>query len=449
MMREPLASAESKSWLYHPEFRSEWEHRPLYSMAQWVNGLAFRDIQFSPTGRPVIKIAEMKGGISGQTKFTEQTFTESVHVKPGDMLFSWSGQPETSIDVFWWRGRDGWLNQHSFRVTPGEGVDRAFFYYLLRYLKPNFIGIARNKQTTGLGHVTKRDLERIQAAQPPLPEQVAIASILGALDDKIELNARMNRTLEAMARAIFKSWFVDFDPVRAKMEGSKPSGMDDATAALFPDSFEDSELGPIPKGWSVRSLFDCIDLIGGGTPSTKTPEYWDGDIPWFSVVDAPDPSDVWVIDTEKHITEEGLGNSSTRLLPKGTTIVSARGTVGKCALTALPMAMNQSCYGVRGAEGHGDYYTYFTLRDSIADLQQNTHGSVFDTITRDTFQSIGIVDSSSILREHFENAVSPIMAMLLSNCLESRTLAETRDVLLPKLMSGDISVPQAAEVEAL
>ncbi len=214
MATDGSAAANDKGWLYHPDYPDHWERCPLYSLAQWVNGLAFRDIQFSPTGKPVIKIAEIKGGISGQTKFTQQTFDESVRVRPGDLLFSWSGQPETSIDAFWWRGPEGWLNQHVFRVTPADGIDPTFFYYLLRYLKPNFVGIARNKQTTGLGHVTKRDLENIEAAYPELSEQRAIARILGALDDKIELNRRMSETLEAMARALFKSWFIDFDPVR-------------------------------------------------------------------------------------------------------------------------------------------------------------------------------------------------------------------------------------------
>ncbi len=233
MVDETFTSAWTKSWLYHPAFPEHWERRALYSLAQWVNGLAFRDIQFSPTGKPVIKIAEIKGGISGQTKFTEQVFDESVHVRTGDLLFSWSGQPETSIDVFWWRGSNGWLNQHSFRVTPIEGVDPVFFFYLLRYLKPCFVGIARNKQTTGLGHVTKRDLENIEAAYPSLPEQRAIAHILGTLDDKIELNQRMNETLEAIAEAIYKSWFVD-----ATIDG-------------------------IPKSWRVSTIGELCEFAYG------------------------------------------------------------------------------------------------------------------------------------------------------------------------------------------
>ncbi|MBC6403050.1 MAG: restriction endonuclease subunit S, partial [Hyphomonadaceae bacterium] len=229
-------------------------------MARWVNGIAFKNIQFSPTGKPVIKIAEIKGGISKQTKFTQQTFDESVRVSPGDLLFSWSGQPETSIDAFWWRGPEGWLNQHVFRVTPREGIDAVFFYHLLRYLKPNFVSIARNKQTTGLGHVTKRDLENIEVAYPAPAEQRAIATTLGTLDDKIELNRRMNETLEAMARAFFRDWFVDFSPTRAKMAGRDPYLAPDLWA-LFPDTL-DAETG-LPKGWETNPLDEVASFLNG------------------------------------------------------------------------------------------------------------------------------------------------------------------------------------------
>ncbi|MDA8064552.1 MAG: restriction endonuclease subunit S [Thermaerobacter sp.] len=261
MMADFPTTMGSNGGLYHPDYPDEWERRSLYSLAEWVNGLAFRDIQFSRFGMPVIKIAEIKDGISGQTKFTVQTFDDSVRVRPGDLLFSWSGQPETSIDSFWWRGPEGWLNQHIFRVTPIKGIDSTFIFYLLRYLKPNFVAIARNKQTTGLGHVTKRDLENIEAAYPEIPEQRAIAHILGTLDDKIELNRRMNQTLEAIAQAIFKSWFVDFEPVRAKMEGrwrrgeSLP-GLPAHLYDLFPDRLVESELGEIPEGWQNGTLGD-------------------------------------------------------------------------------------------------------------------------------------------------------------------------------------------------
>ena len=139
-----------------------WTPYILYDLADWINGMAFRDINFSSNGRPVIKIAEIKNGLSGQTKYTDAEYDEKYLVTNGDMLFCWSGQPETSIGTYYWKDRDGWLNQHIFKVLPNTDiVDREFFYHLLQGVNPRFFQIARNKQTTGLGHVTKKDLQNI------------------------------------------------------------------------------------------------------------------------------------------------------------------------------------------------------------------------------------------------------------------------------------------------
>ena len=430
-----------RNWLYHPQFPRHWKRKPLHAMAQWVNGLTFREIQFSTTGKPVIKIAEIKGGISGQTKFTQQTFDESVRIRPGDLLFSWSGQPETSIDTFWWRGPEGWLNQHVFRVTPINGVDSIFFFYLLRYLKPNFVAIARNKQTTGLGHVTKRDLENIEAALPDLSEQRAIAHILGTLDDKIELNRRMNETLEGMARGLFKSWFVDFEPVRVKMEG-RDTGLPPDVAVLFPDRLVESELGGIPEGWEVGVLDDAIELLSGGTPRTSVASYWDGGIPWYTAKDAPSLSDIFALETERTITQVGVENSSTKILPVGTTIITARGTVGRLACLGIPMAMNQTCYGIQGAQGYPDFFTYWAVRKAVDELQSRTHGTIFDTITRQTFKIVDMVLPPVNVTEAFECTVNPIMERILNNLHESQTLAALRDTLLPKLLAGELQIKE-------
>lgn len=273
-------------------------------------------------------------------------------------------------------------------------------------------------------------------------EQHAIAHILGTLDDKIELNRRMNETLEAMARVLFKSWFVDFDPVRAKAEG-RDTGLPKDIADLFPDSFEDSELGEIPRGWEVHPFTALVEVIGGGTPKTSISEYWGGDIPWFSVVDAPVESDVFVLMTAKSITEKGLDSSSTVVLPEGTTIISARGTVGKVALVGVPMAMNQSCYGLRGKE-IGVGFVYFLTRNLVSSFIQRGHGSVFNTITRDTLNSVSFVASPKPVLDEYEKTIAPLLQRIKSNGHESNTLAATRDALLPKLISGEIRVKARA-----
>lgn len=263
-------------------------------------------------------------------------------LKPGDILFARRGIQATGLSALVESQHDGWLcgtGAILLRLNTND-VDPTYLSFWLSsdstvsWLKAHAVGAV-------MPNLNESVLRQLPVLLPLPDEQRAIASVLGSLDDKIELNRRMNETLEAMARAIFKSWFVDFDPVRAKMEGRKPVGMDAETAALFPDSFQDSPLGKIPKGWKAGKLGDIIDIHGGGTPKTTVAEYWGGTIPWFAVVDAPLPSDVFVTETEKTITDAGVDNSSAEVLPAGTTIISARGTVGKCAVMGVPMAMNE------------------------------------------------------------------------------------------------------------
>ena len=167
----------------------------LFDLACWKNGLAFKNIQFAAKGKPIIKIAELKNGITTQTRFTEQVFDDNVSLKKGDMLFSWSGNPETSIDVYWYELPDGWLNQHIFKVTPKGFVDKFYLYYLLKSFKKVFTNIASNKQTTGLGHVTVKDLKEIFVNLPDLSYQRLIGEYLNKIDEKIRINNRINDNL--------------------------------------------------------------------------------------------------------------------------------------------------------------------------------------------------------------------------------------------------------------
>ena len=433
-----------RGWLYYPDFPDRWERQSLYSLAQWVNGLAFRSIQFSPMGKPVIKISEIKGGISGQTRFTQQTFDESVLVRRGDLLFSWSGQPETSIDAFWWNGQEGWLNQHIFRVTPNLNVDRTFFYYLLRYLKPNFVGIARNKQTTGLGHVTKRDMESMEVGLPPLPEQRAIAHVLGTLDDKIELNRRMNETLEQMARALFKSWFVDFEPVRAKMDGrwrrgeSLP-GLPAEHYDLFPDRLVPSELGEIPEGWEVKALGEVVDVVGGTTPSTKVAEYWDGGAHcWATPKDLSALSSPVLLDTERKVTDAGLRQIGSGLLPKGTLLLSSRAPIGYLAVSEEPVAINQGFIAMPPRKGISTLFMLYWCGVFHDEIINHANGSTFLEISKRNFRSIPLLAPPEAVLTAFDRLAHTLHEHMVSNERESRALATQRDVLLPGLVSGEV-----------
>ena len=446
MAGEVVASPEAKSWLYHPAFPEHWERRALYSLARWVNGLAFRDIQFSESGKPVIKIAEIKGGISGQTKFTTQVFDESVHVKSGDLLFSWSGQPETSIDVFWWRGTDGWLNQHSFRVTPADGIDPTFFFYLLRYLKPNFIAIARNKQTTGLGHVTKRDLENIEVAFPGLSEQRAIAHILGTLDDKIELNRRMSETLEAMARALFKSWFVDFDPVRAKIEvrwqrGQSLPGLPVHLYDLFPDRFVDSELGAIPQGWEQVKLPDAIEVNPTRSlRKDKVAPYLDmANMPTRGhtaddVIDRPFGSGMRFMNGDTLVARitPCLENGKTAYVDFLQERQVGWGSTEYIVLRPKPPLPEEFAYCLARSDGFREFA-----------IQSMTGSSGRQRVPAESLSHYLLAAPSQQISDHFGAIVRPLFARASIAACESRALATLRDTLLPKLTSGELRVQDA------
>lgn len=324
-----------------------------------------------------------------------------------------------------------------------DTLDNTFFKFLLQSDAVQNELLSRSTGTTVVG-IKQRELRKIALHLPPIDEQRKIGDILGVLDDKIELNRQMNRTLEAVVRAIFKAWFVDFDPVKAKAVGATSfRGMPQAVFEQLPDRFTDTELGAVPNGWGVASLSNLVELIGGGTPKRGASEYWHGDIPWFSVKDAPNEADVWVIDTEEKITTAGLEHSSAKVMRAGTSIISARGTVGRLALAAIPMSMNQSCYGVTGKEGIGDYFVYFTLHDAVVELQKRSHGSVFDTITRRTFDGLKRVLPQPEVLAAFEEVVSPYMMKMRGNLFESKLLADIRNTLLPKLISGDLRVPRA------
>lgn len=276
---------------------------------------------------------------------------------------------------------------------------------------------------------------------PPVPEQEAITSVLGALDEKIEQNQRTARALERLAQGIFRAWFVDFEPVKAKAIGATeyPS-MPQHIFDMLPDSLVDSEIGQIPKGWTVSSLSQICSILSGGTPKRSEAYYWGGDVPWYSVKDAPEDGEVWVFATGESITDVGLQNSAAQLVPKGCTIISARGTVGKLALAGRRMAFNQSCYGLVPVDQQSFCHLYLLTQSIVAELKQRTHGSVFDTITRSTFDGLLVASPSAGLIHAFEVIAQPLFDLLLASLTESAKLAEIRDYLLPNLLNGEVRV---------
>jgi type I restriction enzyme S subunit len=369
-------------------------------------------------------------------------------LEPGDLLFArqslvLSGAGQCSI--FLGNSKPTVFESHIIRCRLNHQVaDPRFYFYFFRSPAGSTCIEQIVEQGAGASGIRGSDLALVKVPKVPIEKQREVAAILSALDDRIDNLRQTNEILEAVAQALFKSWFVDFDPVRAKAEGREPDGMDAATAALFPSEFEESELGPIPKGWRVGGSNELLEIVGGGTPKTSVDEFWGGDIPWFSVVDAPASGQVFTLDTTKKITEAGLANCSAKLLPPLTTIISARGTVGKVAMTGVPMAMNQSCYALRPKAAGGEAFIYFSTLRFVERLQRIAHGAVFDTITRDSFKQVMTCLPSDGAVAAFNSFAEPLLQRIRANGFQAASLAGLRDALLPRLISGKLRLPEAA-----
>ncbi|WP_299374912.1 restriction endonuclease subunit S [uncultured Tateyamaria sp.] len=337
---------------------------------------------------------------------------------------------------------DFWPLNTALYVRDFKGNDPKFCYYFLQTLDWE-----KFNDKSGVPGVNRNDAHQEAVVLPPLPEQREIAGILGALDDKIEANRKASACLEEMARALYRSWFVTFDPVHAKSQNRPPAHMAPETAALFPDRFGENGL---PEGWGEKALLEVVELISGGTPKTSIEDYWDGYIPWASAKDVSQCGQAFLISTERRITELGLSKSSTKLIPKYATVVVARGaTTGRACMFGEQIAMNQTCYALNSREGK-PFFANCMFMTEILGITLAAHGSVFDTITTKTLQAATVVSPPRSVSAAFESIVDPMFRKVLELTKENQTLATLRDTLLPRLMSGTLRVKAAeAEVEAM
>lgn len=413
----------------------------------YLSNIVDIDMGQSPPGETCSEVAIGTPLLNGPTEFgphhptpTQWTTDPRKMARAGDILFCVRGSTT---------GRMNWADQ-DYAIGRGIAAIRhkksaTYQHFVRGVIESKLPSLLAAATGSTFPNVSRSQLLELPCEIPSLPEQKTIAHILGTLDDKIELNRRMNETLEGIAHTIFKSWFVDFDPVHAKAD-DRDTGLPAKIADLFPDTFEDSDLGPIPKGWEVQSLTDFADVIGGGTPKTSIPEYWGGSIPWFSVVDTPRDGDIFVMTTEKTVTQEGIDNSSAKVLERGTIIITARGTVGNLALTGVPMAMNQSCYALRDNSSSDGFFLYFSIAGLLTTLKTRTHGSVFDTITRNILSTLSVIVPPQGVRSEFESMLLPLMQEILVNLGETASLQNCRDSLLPTLLSGEIELPEAEAI---
>ncbi|MEI7512965.1 MAG: restriction endonuclease subunit S, partial [Candidatus Uhrbacteria bacterium] len=331
------------------------------------------------------------------------------------------------------------VNQHVAIIRPSPNtVDARFLKYSLvnPTMQQYMLSIAGAGATRNA--LTKGMIENFKIPIPPLPIQRAIAHILGSLDDKIELNRRMNETLEAMARALFKDWFVDFGPVRAKMEGRQPPGLSAEIAALFPDAL-DTEGKPV--GWRKSQIGDEVTVVGGSTPSTKDLVFWNGGTHyWTTPKDLSSLSSPILLYTERQITDAGLSQISSGLLPVGTVLLSSRAPIGYMAIAEIPTAINQGFIAMKCNQSLPNLFVLFWCKERMDLILGNANGSTFQEISKSNFRPIPVIVPSQNILDVFLETATPLFRQIVENLKESRTLAALRDLLLPKLLSGELRV---------
>lgn len=322
----------------------------------------------------------------------------------------------------WFANTRGGCSNDVLVYKPNNGINDKWLYYLLS--QDSFFNfVMSGTKGTKMPRGDKSQIMKFPVALPPLDEQRKIAGVLSALDDKIELNNKINRNLEAQAQAIFKSWFVDFEPFKN-------------------GKFVDSELGKIPEGWRVERLGAVCECVLGGTPSRSRKEYWEGNIPW---INSGKTNEFRVISPSEFISAEGLKKSATKLLPKKTTILAITGaTLGQVSLLEIDACANQSVVGILENNLLPYEYIYMYVSHNIEKIISHQTGGAQQHINKDNIKNFHIILPPQCELKRYTNAVENLYSEITNLVFQSRRLSQLRDTLLPKLMSGEIDVSDVA-----
>ena len=323
-------------------------------------------------------------------------------------------------------------------VRAKDGIDQDFLYYNMA--SQSFVDFATSgSEGTRMPRASWNHVSQYMVTVPSLEEQRRIAHTLGTLDEKIELNRRMNSTLEKKAQALFKAWFVDFEPVRAKMDGRWRSGeslpgMLAELYDLFPENLVESELGQIPEGWAVRKLEDFGAIVTGKTPSTRNPEFYGGDVPFLKIPNMHDK--IYVVETTSMLSSVGAQSQSSKTLPENSVSVSCIATPGLVILNHRETQTNQQINSVIPTDQLFGKYLYWACTNLAPEIRVGgSGGSVFGNMNKSVFSSQKILSPWTATVHRFDKLIKPIHSRILSMEEESKRLAQLRDTLMPRLLS--------------
>ncbi len=405
---------------------TEWEIGKLSDIAEIVMGQ-------SPPGETCNETENGLPLLNGPTEFgghhpdpVQFTTDPRKYAEIEDLLFCVRGSTT---------GRMNWADQ---RYAIGRGIaairhkdGKEYQPFLKAVVDAGLPTLLASATGSTFPNVSREQLRDLECVLPPLAEQKRIAEVLGALDEKIELNRRMNATLEATARALFQSWFVDFDPVRAKLDGRTLSGIDPATAALFPDSFEHEADGVVPKGWSIGTVKDAFEITMGQSPPGDTYNEDGNGIPFYQ-----GRTDFGF----RFPTRRMYCTAPTRYAKQGDTLVSVRAPVGDINMADEECCIGRGVASVRHKSGASSF-TYYAMANLYPDFAAyEAEGTVFGSINKQNFENLRCIVPSPSIVSAYEKLVGPLDEQISTFEKQSRTLATLRDTLLPKLLSGELRV---------
>ncbi len=425
---------------------NDWRDASLGDLIRLQRGHDLTDSQREAGNIPVM-------GSAGQNGFHNISKAKG----PGLVI----GRSGASFGKVHYSAVDYWPHNTALYVTDFLGNDEFFTFYFLRTIDFSSYNSGSAQPSLNRNHIYLMPVKI-----PTLPEQKVIAHILGSLDDKIELNRRMNATLEGISRALFKSWFVDFDPVidnalaagnpipeefaaRAETRRDVPNPGNNISNhwKLFPDSFQPSELGPIPSGWSVQAIESLCDVLtSGGTPARMNKAYWEpATIPWFKTGELFDGP---LIDAKEKISEAGLANSSCKLWPAGTVLFAlyASPTVGRFGVLTKPGTANQAAAALIAKSAYGVPFLVGLLFKARAELQRVAVGAAQQNINQGVLKNHIVIVPPPQLAKAYSDRAAPLFERRVKLAEQSRTLSSLRDTLLPKLISGELRIEDAEKL---
>ncbi len=373
----------------------------------------------------------------------------NVNVEVGDILLNITGDSVARVCLVPPKYLPARVNQHVAIIRPMPDIfDSRYLRYFLTspYQQNLMLGVAGAGATRNA--LTKLMIEEFKVPCPSIKVQRSIGDILSVLDDRIYLLQETNTTLEAIAQALFKSWFIDFDPIHAKAEGREPEGMDAETAALFPTSFEESEFGLIPRGWYVGRISNLGEVICGKTPLTSNQENYGSEVPFITIPDMHNR--LVVTSTQKKLSHQGAGTQKNKYLRPGSIGVSCIATAGLVVAVTEMSQTNQQINSVVPDPSWTDSFSLFVLRQIGEKIRAaGSGGSVFDNLNKSRFEKTPILLPEPKLAQKFDYMITPLVSRIIANQKQEEFLSMLRDTLLPRLISGQLRLSQVEYMESV